>query len=298
MTVRPLVLVALALTLAGCGTAGARSATAAAPGTIVDGSYRSTALRGSVRYRVFLPPGYAHGRRRYPVVYFLHGLPATARSYRNQRVGLIGRAAVRAGRPAIVVGAQGARAGERDPEWLDHGPGRDWESAVADELVPLIDHRFRTIADRRARAIMGLSAGGYGATLIGLHNPQLFSVIQAWSGYFFPTDERGRRIHLGSASADRRADAHTLLADLPAEIRRDGRVTLEFYIGDRDRALLRENRRFADDLRRLEVPHRFAVYPGGHSSRLWNAQQQTWVGRAVRGLLPARAPAPRTANQK
>lgn len=298
MNPRPLLLVALSLTLAGCSAAGARSAAAPAVGTIVDGHFRSAALHDTARYRVFLPPGYGRGGRRYPVVYFLHGLPASGRSYRNQRVGMIGRAAVRAGRPVIVVGAQGARTGERDPEWLDHGPGRDWESAVADELIPTIDRRFRTIADRRARAVLGLSAGGYGAMLIGLHNPQAFSVIQAWSGYFFPTDERGRRIHLGSAAADRRADAHALLADLPAEIRSDGRVTVEFYVGAQDRALRGENERFAHDLRRLGVPHRFAIYPGSHSSKLWNAQQQSWVARAVRGLLPVTAPATRSAAKK
>jgi enterochelin esterase-like enzyme len=61
--------------------AGARQSTAL-EGTISYASSTSRAVEGTLHYAVYLPPGYANGNRRYPVVYFLHGLPAST-SYRN-----------------------------------------------------------------------------------------------------------------------------------------------------------------------------------------------------------------------
>ena len=55
-----------------------------------------------------------------------------------------------------------------DPEYLDWGPGRQWETAVAEEVPAYVDAHFRTIRSRSARAIVGLSAGGYGAVLVAL----------------------------------------------------------------------------------------------------------------------------------
>jgi hypothetical protein len=101
-------------------------------GTISYGSFHSRALRGTLHYAVYLPPGYGGGSTRYPVVYFLHGLPASENSYRA--IGPVAKAIEQAHRQAIVIGAQGARNGDEDPEWLDRGPGaqmgdRDGEGA-------------------------------------------------------------------------------------------------------------------------------------------------------------------------
>src|SRR5919199_139758 len=150
------------------------------PGHVVLRSYHASAIRGTEHMAVYLPTGY-DGRRRYPVVYALHGLPSDDTGYERFDVDAFGRAAEQAGRPAIVVAPQGARPGDRDPEWHDWGPGRDWESVVAVGVVRRVDRWFRTIPDRRDRALIGISAGGYGAALIGVHHLGTYSVIQAWS---------------------------------------------------------------------------------------------------------------------
>ena len=121
-----------------------------------------------MRYAVYLPPGYATSGLRYPVVYFLHGLPASSQSYRG--IQFLVKALQQRHLEAIVVAPQGARDGDSDPEYLDWGPGRNWETALATELPRVVDARFRTIATRRGRALIGLSAGGYGAMLLGLHH--------------------------------------------------------------------------------------------------------------------------------
>lgn len=133
-------------------------------GTTAETSFYSHGVRGRVHLSVYLPPGYATSTRRYPVVYFLHGLPAGSRSY--QGFDFLRRALDAVGKPAILGAPQGARDNDSDPEYLDWGPGRNRETAVGVELPRFVDVHYRTIRSRRGRAIVGLSAGGYGATIL------------------------------------------------------------------------------------------------------------------------------------
>jgi S-formylglutathione hydrolase FrmB len=166
----------------------------------------SRAVEGRLRLAVYLPADYAGDRRRYPVVYFLHGLPAAANSYEG--ADFLARALLASGRQAIIVAPQGARANDSDPEYLDWGPGRNWETAITRDVVGYMDSHFRTIPGRTGRAIVGLSAGGYGAVMLALHHLEAFSVVESWSGYFHPTDPAGRRaLDLGSANANANANA-------------------------------------------------------------------------------------------
>src|SRR5581483_10006595 len=135
-------------------------------GTIASATFASAA--GNLGYDVYLPPDYATSGLRYPVLYYLHGLPAGPTAYRT--FGYVARAVEQAGLRLIVVAPQGATAAEPDPEYLDAGPGAEWETALAVQLPKTVDALYRTIPDRAARAIAGVSAGGYGAMLLGLHH--------------------------------------------------------------------------------------------------------------------------------
>ena len=137
----------------------------------VDEGIRSVALSGTAHALVVLPDGYATSRKRYPVIYFLHGLPAGPDAYRNSA--WLAETLERVG-PAILVMPQGARTGDPDAEYLNWGAGRNWETFIAEELPAAIDKRFRTIRSRRGRALIGLSAGGFGATVLGPAPPRSF----------------------------------------------------------------------------------------------------------------------------
>jgi enterochelin esterase-like enzyme len=257
-------------------------AAAASPGTrgrVVDTSFRSRALGGTLHMDVYLPPGYATSGRRYPVVYFLHGLPAGATSYRG--IGSLTKALEARNLKAILVAPEGARGGESDPEYLDHGPGRNWETALAVELPRVIDSRYRTIATRRGRALVGLSAGGYGAMLIALHHLGTYGAIESWSGYFHPTDPSGwHSLDLGSPAANAHASAHAAVPRLRAALAR--RPTfIGFYVGDADDRFLGENKQLHRELAAHRVPHVFHVYRGGHTQRLWSAHAEKWLELAL-----------------
>jgi enterochelin esterase-like enzyme len=263
---------------------------AAAPaGHRVEGAFHSRALKDTEHYAVYLPRGYATSRERYPVIYALHGLPSGSKGYRGMPIASWGRDAEEAGRPAIVVAAQGARDRERDPEWHDWGPGRNWESAIAHEVVAHIDRRFRTIRSRRARALIGISAGGYGATIIGVRHPEVYSAVQSWSGYFHATNPEGSApLSLGSPDADEAGNAHTYvkrIRDIYAHYRP---AYFGFFVGDEDPHFLAENRELHRELTRERLPHDFAVYNGAHTSGFWAEHQEQWITAAVRRLTRAR----------
>ena len=241
----------------------------------------SAALSGKVHVRVLLPAGYdSHPHARYPVVYFLHGLPASSAAYRGNDWLL--DALQSAGR-AILVMPQGARDSDTDAEYLDWGAGRNWSTYVAEEIPRWVDAHFRTLRSRSGRAIVGLSAGGYGATIVGLHHRGTFSVVESWSGYFHATDPTGTKpLSLGPP-----ASAHTLVRTLAADQRRLP-TFFAFYVGSGDVRFRRENEQLDAELRRAGVRHTFDVYPGAHETALWQRHAHAWLALALRHLAQAK----------
>jgi S-formylglutathione hydrolase FrmB len=243
----------------------------------LDTELSSVALGGPMHALVVLPDGYATSGKRYPVVYFLHGLPAGPSSYRGSA--WLANIAEHAGQ-SILVEPQGARDGDTDAEYLNWGSQRDWSSYVVRELPRYVDSHFRTIRSRSARAIIGISAGGYGAAMLGLNNLDEFSVVESWSGYFHATDPTGTKALDAPASAN----VHNLLGHLAADERQ--RATfLGFYTGETDSRFRAENEQFADELSAAGIQHVFGVYPGGHETALWRRQADHWLRLALNHLL-------------
>lgn len=257
----------------------------ASPSSVVYQTFGSRAVRGNLRFHVYLPAGYRGSAGRYPVVYLLSGLPSAGTRIDDGRIRAVGAKAAHHGRPVIVVTPQASRPSDTDPEYHDWGSGRDWETAIAHELVHVVDKRFRTIASRRGRALIGISAGGYGAAILAVHHPSNFSVAQSWSGYFYPTTPSGSaRLSVGGVAANRRASVHSYIGFL----KRTHSIHLGFYVGNRDPDFVADNRRLHRELSRAGVHHHFAIYPGGHTGTLWGQHETAWTTEAVNQLAPAR----------
>ncbi|MHB8695850.1 MAG: alpha/beta hydrolase [Solirubrobacteraceae bacterium] len=244
----------------------------------------SPALGGTLPALVYLPAGYNGSSARYRVIYFLHGLPAGPTTYEND--GFVAAAVSAAKKSAIVVAPQGARTAGGDREYLNWGPTEDWPAAISHDLVTCIDQRYRTIANRDGRALMGLSAGGYGAFNIGLRSLQTFGAVESWSGYFEATNPAGTAVlNLGSVQAQAAATVPndsslaSQIAHYPAYV--------GFYVGAGDVRFLQDNKDFDQQLTTAGVAHTFAVYPGAHNSTLWRAEAPAWVGSALSYLSHA-----------
>jgi S-formylglutathione hydrolase FrmB len=246
-----------------------------------DAGFHSRAIGQTLHYVVYLPARYATSGLRYPVVYFLHGLPSSATAYRG--VGFVEQALDASKRPAILVAPQGARFDEPDPEYVDHGPGDRWETAIARELPQIVDARYRTIPSRDARALVGLSAGGFGAMHLALAHLGEFSAVESWSGYFHPTDPTGTKaIDLGAAN-----DVHRQLGAVRARL--VGLPTyIAFYVGSGDSRFAAENEQLNQELGRARIPHTFRFYPGGHGQALWARYAAPWLSLALAHLVPPR----------
>ncbi len=143
-------------------------------------TFPSQLAGGEVSYLIYLPPGYeAAPERRYPVVYWLHGLGGDQR--RGAAFVTRLNLAIRNGRaPAMIAVLVN---GLRDSFYCDSRDGR-WpvESVIVKELIPHIDRAYRTLARREARAIEGYSMGGYGAAHLAFKFPEVFGLAGIMAG--------------------------------------------------------------------------------------------------------------------
>jgi S-formylglutathione hydrolase FrmB len=148
-----------------------QAATSAVHGTI-----------GPLSYEVLLPPSYGTSLRRYPVVYLITGNGGNEGS----AVKYLGLAAYAARDQAIIVTPAERRHNNLITDWADGSYPLDRD--FVGQLIPTIDARFRTVADRAHRAIAGVSAGGYSSMAIAARHPDLFVSAAAFSGGVDLTD--------------------------------------------------------------------------------------------------------------
>jgi len=236
---------------------------------------------------VYLPPGYAaHASARYPVVYLLHGFPGMpAGFFRAGRLGVVEDILIakRLIRPVILVAPFGSTGVFTDKEWANGvRPHEGWETYVARDVVRAVDARYRTIRAGWARALVGLSEGGYGALNIGVHHPGEFRVLESWSGYVRADDIASI---FGKRQAVLRWNSPALTFPAAAAALRAAHTFVWFYSGSVDKSLLPQNREFEQELSRLRIGSHFAVVRGGHDWALWRGQAAKALLAACKRLL-------------
>ena len=137
---------------------------------------------------VYTPPGYDDDERRYPSVYVIQGYTGQVTMWRNrepwrQTFPELADAAFASGEalPCIVVFVD-AWTAYGGSQFVDSvGTGR-YHSYLCNEVVPFVDASYRTIDDRRARAITGKSSGGFGAMITPMLRPDLFGHLATHAG--------------------------------------------------------------------------------------------------------------------
>jgi S-formylglutathione hydrolase FrmB len=135
---------------------------------------------------VYLPPGYSSNRRRYPVVYMLHGFTDSDDKWFGRVKHFVNvpaaadRAAATGAKDMILVmpNAFTAFQGSFYSSSVTTG---DWEQFVARDLVEYVDSHYRTLATRDSRGLTGHSMGGYGTLRIAMKFPDVFSAAYAMS---------------------------------------------------------------------------------------------------------------------
>ncbi|HXW55608.1 MAG TPA: alpha/beta hydrolase family protein [Candidatus Cybelea sp.] len=236
----------------------------------------SKILGRAVPFCVILPPSYdAEKNARYPILYSLHGLGASSETLLDS-----------GGLDLIADLWQRNKIGEfliATPEadrtfYVNSPDGRvPYQDFFMREFIPYIESHYRVRAERRYRAISGISMGGYGALRFALLYPNLFGAVSAHSPALVdggPSDgispQQATVISrfLGSAFGTPFDPAYWT-EESPFTIVRERRrpIGLEIYFDcglDDSYGFNRGAAAFDKLLTSRGIPHEFHLYPGVH----------------------------------
>lgn len=257
------------------------------PLRIMEGlSIESKILNQEVKYSIILPEDYYTSKtKKYPVVYLLHGLGDDESSWLEYgRVNQFADSATKSGEivPMIFVMPQGFRT-----YYVNDFAGKFlYEYMFTKELIPFIDKQYRTIADKEHRATMGYSMGGFGALILPLKNPDLFTIsvplsISVRTDDQYETEradewnEQWGRLFGGVGKSGEERITEYYKQHSPFHIFAQKNLTkyinLKLYIdnGDDEQTLAKSNERLHILLRDRNFPHEFRVRNGGHEFSYW-----------------------------
>jgi hypothetical protein len=138
---------------------------------------------------VYVPPGYdEEPDRRWPSIYVIQGYTGHLEMWHNRtpyrqpfpetadQVFAEGRA------PGAIVVYVDAWTGYGGSQFVDSVGTGKYHSYLCEEIVPFVDERYRTTADRDHRAITGKSSGGFGAMITPMLRPDLFGAFATHAG--------------------------------------------------------------------------------------------------------------------
>jgi putative tributyrin esterase len=251
---------------------------------IKEASFQSNSLGRDGHYRIFIPADYDSGRTsRFPVLYLLHGLYGDSLNWET-RTGLKGYA--RNLHLLIVMP-------DADDSWYTNSatvPADKFEDYIAKDLISEIDEKYRTVRERRGRAVAGLSMGGYGAVKLALKHPELFAFAGSLSGAFnaaqnldtLRPDFRTKLLEVfGNDSNPTRAKNDVFL--LLNTSNQTALPYLYLACGTAD-FFLDANRSFTLQLSSRKIEYEYHESPGGHTWEYWDSALQAML-RAIERTL-------------
>lgn len=226
---------------------------------------------------IYLPPGYQQqAARRYPVIYEIPWRMPMYDAGANIQAILNAQITSGAIPPSIVVFSTSDGGPYIDNECINSADGREWyDTFVATTLVRYVDSHYRSIAQPRARTLLGDSQGGFCAANLLMRHPDVFGAEISFSGYYLAAPLLGvspsAQAPYGGNRALMRANSPMYVAPGVAPALRAqllvvlvGNPQQPFY-GDQLRA-------YSAELTRLGVPQRVIVTAYGHS---WNGVRAT-----------------------
>jgi len=256
-----------------------------AQGHIDCNALESRVLTQTVHYCVMLPPGYdtaTAGRspRRYPVLYFLHGLGDNEQTFFKSGGWDLIEDLRQQGRISdfLIVAPEGRRS-----FYINSADGRvRYGDFFIREFIPYIESRYSIRRERSARAISGVSMGGYGALRFAFAYPALFSSVSAQSAALIAESPRQTEtMHAATplngllgAVFGNPVDLHHWNQNSPFVVAKQNRARLRttglsiyFNCGREDEFGF--DKGAAELHRQLQaegIQHEFHLYPGNHGA--------------------------------
>lgn len=247
-------------------------------------SIQSKILGKPVKYSIYLPSGYEHTQRRYPVLYLLHG-------YSDDETGWSQFGEVDKIANEEMAKAEGTQMIIVMPDagvswYINDAAGKvKYEDFFVTEFISFIDSAYKTRSKKEYRAVAGLSMGGYGSLIYGMKHPDLFAACcplsaavwnddnitslsaKDWKGYkfneLFGSEQEGKA---------RLTDGwyKNSILKIAATASPEKLNTVRFYIdcGDDD-FLIQGNMDLHSLLINRKVKHEFRVRDGAHNWTYW-----------------------------
>lgn len=218
-------------------------------------SYASRTVGTVRRAIIYTPPGYSK-KKKYPVLYLLHGIGGDEKEWLNggkPQVILDNLYAENKIEPMIVVMPNGRAMKDDRATGNIMAPDKvqafaTFEKDLLNDLIPYIQKKYPVYTDREHRAVAGLSMGGGQSLNFGLGNLDKF----AWIG--------------GFSSAPNTKIPEQLVPD-PAEARQ--KIKLLWISCGASDGLVSFSKRTHDYLQRNNVPHIYYIEPGVHDFKVW-----------------------------
>lgn len=228
---------------------------------------RSEVMKKDIKCVVILPNKYSEEKaKRFPVVYLLHG-------YGDNYAGWVKKAPHAAESAdmaqAIIVCPDGAIGSWYFDSPID--PSFKYETYVSKEVPHFIDEHYRTVNNRNARAIAGLSMGGHGAIFLAIKHSETFGAAVSMSGGVdftpFPNNwDIAKRLGPYSENKERWESntAYNLVQEL-----KNNQIAISFECGVSD-FFIDVNRKLHQRLLELKIDHDYTERPGAHNWAYWD----------------------------
>lgn len=226
----------------------------------------STSMGKQISNLVILPENYAAQDQSLPVVYLLHGAGGNYTSWVSKAPHIKAYANTH---NIIIVCPDGGVT-----SWYFDSPidaSMQYETYVSEELVEAVDKKYNTIANKKARAITGLSMGGHGAFYLAFRHTDIWGAAGSMSGGL---DLRPYPNHwdiskrLGSQSENKKRWSENSVINMIYLL--DGRNLKLIFDCGIDDFFYDDNQRMHEKLVERRIPHDYIERPGRHNWDYWN----------------------------
>jgi S-formylglutathione hydrolase FrmB len=157
-----------------------------AKGTVVRIQFLAPSIQGNPageqatrHITIYLPPGYAQGNERYPVIYFLHGYSWTDSSTMSewQINTLLDTAIFMKHTKSVIMVLPDSYTRYGGSFYTNSTLTGNWADYIVKDVVNYVDQHYRTIAKKESRGIAGMSMGANGALKICMLYPEIFNAV-------------------------------------------------------------------------------------------------------------------------
>jgi S-formylglutathione hydrolase FrmB len=234
-------------------------------GTVDSISVYSDAMKKNVPCIIIKPSNYKKSSKRLNVAYLLHGYSGNQRQWLNIAPGLLTLADTY---DLLIICPDGGFG-----SWYFDSPidsSFRYETFMSSELIKYIDSHYRTIGDKKSRAITGLSMGGHGGLFLASRHTDVYGAAGSISGGVnmrpFPNNWDIKKRIGDTACCEENWKKYSVINTIDNLNNNDLHIIIDCGTSD---FFLNVNRELHQKLLSKKIDHDYIERPGGHNNDYW-----------------------------